>query len=108
MTNRNRCLSILIPVIFIAPSLARAHGYAGERFFPPTITTDDPFAADELALPTISAVKNSDGSREVDIGFELDKLILPNLSIGVSETHTLLNPHGDHRMNGWGNLEVNL
>ena len=28
-----------------------AHGFAGDRFFPPTITTDDPFAADELAQP---------------------------------------------------------
>ena len=97
----------LAAMIFCCPN-ALAHGYAGQRFFPPTITTDDPFAADELALPTLTAMKNSDGSREVDIGFELDKLILPNLSIGISETHTLLNPHGDRRTNGWGNLELNL
>jgi hypothetical protein len=87
---------------------ARAHGYAGERFFPPTITTDDPFAADELALPTITAIKNADGARELDFGFELDKLILPNLAIGISDTHTLLYPHGERRTNGWENLELNL
>ena len=29
---------------------AQAHGVVGERFFPATITTDDPFAADEMAL----------------------------------------------------------
>ena len=85
-----------------------AHGYAGERFFPPTITTDDPFAADELALPTVTAIKNAEGAREVDIGFELDKLIFPNLSLGISDTHVLLYPHGERRTNGWENLELNL
>ena len=53
-------------------------------------------------------MKNSDGSREVDVGFEFDKLILPNLSLGVSEIHTFINPHGERRTNGWGNLELSL
>jgi hypothetical protein len=61
-----------------------------------------------LALPTVTAVKNSDGSREVDTSFELDKLILPNLSIGISETRMFLNPHGGRRTNGWGNLQLSL
>jgi len=87
---------------------ARAHGYAGERFFPPTIATDDPFAADELALPTVTALKNSDGSCEFAAGFEFDKLIFPNLSIGVSETHSFLTPHGNRRMDGWENLQLSL
>jgi len=30
------------------PGLAFAHGIAGQRFFPPTLTIDDPFVADEL------------------------------------------------------------
>src|SRR6476646_5026684 len=31
-----------------------AHGFAGKRFFPATLATDDPFVADELSLPTLS------------------------------------------------------
>ncbi len=31
---------------------ADAHGFAGERFFPATILTDDPSVADEMSLPT--------------------------------------------------------
>lgn len=84
-----------------------AHGYAGDRFFPPTITTDDPFAADELALPTITAIKGDDG-KLVSAGFELDKLIFPNLSIGVGETHDFIHPDGGRQTNGWENLEMNL
>ena len=33
---------------------AAAHGFAGQRFFPATILTDDPFVADEMSLPTIT------------------------------------------------------
>ena len=31
------------------PALAFAHGMAGQRFFPSTLTIDDPFVADELS-----------------------------------------------------------
>ena len=37
-----------------ASSGALAHGMAGERFFPATILTDDPFVADEISLPQVS------------------------------------------------------
>jgi hypothetical protein len=102
------CRAALLVALLAWGLRAAAHGYAGERFFPPTITTDDPFAADELALPTVTAIKNADNVREVDIGFEVDKLIFPNLSLGISETHTLLDPHGASRTNGWQNLELSL
>ena len=36
-----------------------AHGFEGNRFFPPTLATDDPFAVDELALPSFSFIKNA-------------------------------------------------
>ena len=35
-------------------SSALAHGFAGDRFFPATILTDDPFVADEMSLPTVT------------------------------------------------------
>jgi hypothetical protein len=100
--------SVLAGAVIFAAVPAFGHGYAGDRFFPPTITTDDPFAADELALPTISFVKGSDNTKETDVGFELDKLIFPNLSFGVSDTHIFLQPNHERRTNGWDNVELNL
>jgi hypothetical protein len=44
-------------ISFAGPLSASAHGFAGDRFFPATITTDDPFAASELSLPTVSAIR---------------------------------------------------
>jgi hypothetical protein len=59
-------------------SPALAHGFAGDRFFPATILTDDPFVADEASLPTATLDPTaSDGSREVDLEADLSMLITP-------------------------------
>ena len=42
----------------VGTSPAMAHCFAGSRFFPAMLTTDDPCVADELSLPTISGFKD--------------------------------------------------
>ncbi len=41
-------------------SRAYGHGFAGARFFPATLSTDDPFVADEFSMPTISSIVTPD------------------------------------------------
>ena len=41
-------------VLLLSTTKAEAHGFAGERFFPATLQTDDPFVADEMSLPTLA------------------------------------------------------
>ncbi len=87
-------------------AVAGAHGYAGDRFFPPTMTTDDPFAVDELALPTISYNSDSD-VRETDYSFEFDKEILPHFALGISDTYiSQAGRGGAPSAYGWDNLEL--
>ncbi|HEX5399203.1 MAG TPA: hypothetical protein VFY06_09160 [Verrucomicrobiae bacterium] len=88
---------------------AQAHGYAGARFFPPTITTDDPFVADELALPTISTFRNAGepATRETAAGFSFDKVIFPNFSLGIEENYIFQTPEGGSTQSGFDNLGVN-
>src|SRR5579864_5253278 len=83
-------LVVVSGVVFAVAGLgaadAQAHGFVGDRFFPPTIATDDPFATDELLLPSYSHFKNA-GSPAVgisDFGFEFDKEILPRFALGIS------------------------
>ena len=83
------------------PQFARAHGIVGERFFPATITSDDPFVADELALPTISL-----GNHEEDYEFEYTKSIFPHLSLSFGGGYVNAHPPGDARATGWENLEI--
>jgi hypothetical protein len=91
-----------------APSRVYGHGFAGPRFFPATLATDDPFVADELSLPTVSTIRTPDdgGTRETDISVEIAKRITPQFGIEIGETFTVLNPREGRATNGFGNLEV--
>lgn len=100
-------LSVTLGGWAVTVPVARAHGIVGNRFFPPTLATDDPFAVDELALPEITYVKN-DGptNHETDLGFEFDKEILPGFALGVSDTY--VNQKGVRNSPsayGWANLD---
>jgi len=85
------------PWIIGIASPALAHGVVGQRFFPATITTDDPFAADELALPTITSFNH-----ETDIDVDYSKTFLPGFAVEVGYGH--VHASGDGR--GFGNLEI--
>ena len=80
---------------------ALAHGIIGPRFFPATITTDDPFAADELALPTITSFDH-----ETDYDFAYSKSIVRGFAIGVGMGYIDSKVPGEPRARGFGNLEV--
>jgi hypothetical protein len=93
-------------------AIASAHGFVGDRFFPPTIATDDPFAVDELSLPEVSFFTNSgqDGapnSSKVDTGWEFDKEIFPHFAIGISDDYvSQKGDQGSTSAYGWDNLEL--
>jgi len=82
-------------------SSSLAHGVVGPRFFPATITTDDPFAADELVLPTITSFDH-----ETDVDFDYSKTIFPGFAIGVGIGHIDAKVPGKPRERGFGNLEI--
>lgn len=85
----------------LVPAPAIAHGVVGDRFFPATISTDDPFAADEMALPTITSFDN-----ETDIDFDYSKSIFPGFAIGVGIGHIDAKSPGEPRARGFGNLDI--
>jgi len=93
---------------FGATSHAFGHGFAGARFFPATLSTDDPFVSDELSLPTVSTIRTPDngGTRETDISVDIAKRITPQFGIEIGETLTLLNPQEGRATNGFGNLDL--
>src|SRR5438093_8396587 len=72
---------------------AAAHGFAGQRFFPATILTDDPFVADEISLPTVTRPPTGfDRSQEIDIDIDLAKRITPDLGFTIGQGWTHLKP----------------
>ena len=93
---------------FSVTSRAYGHGFAGARFFPATLSTDDPFVADELSLPTVSTIRTPEdgGTRETDISVDISKRITPDFAIEIGDTFTALNPQDGRAVNGFGNLEL--
>jgi hypothetical protein len=93
---------------FCAIDRAFGHGFAGARFFPATLSTDDPFVSDELSLPTVSTIRTPEdgGTRETDVSVDISKRITPNFAIEIGDTFTALNPHEGPAVNGFGNLEL--
>jgi len=93
-------------LIFLAANTAAlAHGFAGDRFFPATILTDDPFVASEISLPTFTLnPTQSDGSREFDIGPDLSMLITPNWDFTIGSDWAHIRAPGLPTVTGWGGL----
>jgi len=101
-----------VAAILLTGHHASAHGIVGQRFFPATLATEDPFVADELSLPTVSTVRNppegeDPATRETDVGVDISKRITPDFAIGIGETWQHLDPKGSSSVSGFGNLELN-
>jgi len=90
-----------------------AHGFAGKRFFPATLATEDPFVADELSLPTISYQKSpasgeEPASRETAFSLEVAKRITENFGIGFGATYKEVRPDEGDSQRGFDNLEASI
>lgn len=90
-------------------SEASAHGFAGDRFFPATLQTDDPFVADEMSLPSVTRVPpNPAGDQEIDVGIDFAKRITPDTGIVISDQWIYAQPKGGPAVTGMGTLRTDL
>jgi hypothetical protein len=89
------------------PDHAYPHGIAGDRFFPATILTDDPFVADEMSLPTLSRPPTgADGAQEYNIDVDLAKRITPNFGITLGQGWKYLQPKDSPAATGLSGLHT--
>ncbi len=90
-------------------SSAAAHGIVGPRFFPATLSSDDPFAADELALPTISSFKHLDDGAtvtETDYSMEYSKTLWRGVAVAFGDSVIHAASKSGPTVSGFDNLEV--
>src|SRR5262249_21520764 len=99
-----------VALIFVALSAAEAfaHCFAGARFFPATLATDDPCVADELSLPTVGWSKTGDfpPATQWDISVDLATRITEAFGVSVGITWSHIRNPGGPTMAGFGNLET--
>jgi hypothetical protein len=97
--------------LLLAAAEAEAHGFAGKRFFPATIATDDPFVSDELSLPTVSSIRNpaSDegpANQETDVSVDVSKRITKDFAVGFGASWSHFDQKNAPTVSGWNNLEL--
>jgi len=90
---------------------AEAHGIAGNRLFPATLTFDDPAVADEFAGPFISDDKHPviDGKvLDTTVGGSITRLLVPGLGISADSNWTQHLQNGPAAGSGFGPTHLGL
>jgi hypothetical protein len=97
-----------IYLIVVISNRANAHGFAGDRFFPATISTDDPFVANELSLPTFQAIRQPGAppTKTFDFSADIALKLTPNFGIEVADGYRLRKSTGSRLQTGFDNVEV--
>ena len=99
-----------IGAAFVPLAQSAAHEIVGNRFFPATLSIDDPGVNDELALPTVDSFNTGDVPpvRQRDISGELSKRITEDFAISFGTTYTFLGPIDPTApgANGFQNLDT--
>ncbi len=99
-----------LAVVLIPLSEGVAHEIVGNRFFPATLTVDDPGVNDELSFPTVDSFKTGDVPpvRQRDVSGEFSKRITEDFAVSFGSTYTFLNPTDVTAVgaNGFQNLET--
>jgi len=80
---------IIASAALVTPQAAYAHGIAGNRLFPGTLSFDDPAVADEATLPNFSELNRpADGGSVTDnrINWSFSRLLTPTVAFVVDNS----------------------
>jgi hypothetical protein len=107
MRYARRLVLTLLLLVGLPAGPASAHGIVGQRFFPATLTIEDPFVADELSLPSVLHIKGPD-AKQTTLGAELSKSITANLGVSVGAEYNFIDPNdpAERSSSGFGNPEL--
>jgi hypothetical protein len=102
------CSAALGGTILESPP-AVAHGFAGSRFFPATLQTDDPFVADEASLPTLTKnPADPSGGQSYSIETDIAKRLTSDLGITAAYSWNYFQPKGQPPQYGFGGLRTSV
>jgi hypothetical protein len=102
-------LPLAASAALLVPRPATSHGFAGDRFFPATLLTDDPFVADEMSLPTVTYnPPDPQGSRELDFDIDIAKRLTSNIGITIGDTWEHVQPKGMPAVTGLGTFHTEI
>ena len=102
--------SVSIITLVAEPLSAFSHGFAGDRFFPATLTTDDPFAASEMSLPTFSEIRQPGQPpvKDFDISTDISLLVLPRTALTIGDGYSIQKVANQSAQTGFDNAALNV
>jgi hypothetical protein len=107
-----RGLIVLVALACAVSSAARAHGIAGNRLFPGTLSFDDPAVADELVGPVFSRQKHLDvfGNNVFDetISSAITRLVVSRLAITADSAWSVHDGGNAHDVSGFGPTHIGI
>jgi hypothetical protein len=108
MVRFNRGLAAIgAATLLLSAAKAEAHGFAGERFFPATLQTDDPFVADEMSLPTLTKnPADPSGGQSYSVEMDIAKRLTPDFGLSAAYQWNYSQPKGAPRQFGFGSLKT--
>jgi hypothetical protein len=93
-------------IMLLIPMTSWSHGFAGKRFFPTTLSVDDPFISDELSF-IFNHIKEPDQRTDaLSVGYS--KRILPHFGIEINDTYQFVKPNGEKTQHGFSNLSAGV
>lgn len=118
-TNMKRKLISVFLIFYLAVSLVSltplpswAHGFAGKRFFPTTLSVEDPFVSDELSFVFGYLKEPGEGDEpstdSYEISAEYSKRITKHLGVSIGDDYRFLDPDEGKNERGFGNLELGV
>ena len=107
-TNNLPSLALIL-LALAATDTAYAHGFAGKRFFPATLTFDDPFTQDEFdvlynTMPNVNEDGESVDVNSLDV--EYAKSITPGIALSVGTAYNRLKFADGSSQHGFDNIEL--
>ena len=104
--------SLLVFLIETALPISAAPYVVGNRYFPPTPTTEDPFVSDEISLK-VSQVRHGttaseSAHRETEAEFGIDKRITDDLGISIESSYKAIDYSTQSNKYGFDNVTATL
>src|SRR3981081_1513696 len=108
LSRRSLFVSVFLATAVARPNLLYAHGFAGARFFPATLATDDPFVADALSLPTFEAIRQPGSPPTTTYNFsgDISKRITKDFGISFGEGYQIQKPSKGKTVDGFKNIAL--
>jgi hypothetical protein len=99
--------AIGVAALLLSSGQVHAHGFAGDRFFPATLQTDDPFVADEMSLPTLTKnPADPSGGQSYSVEVDIAKRLTPDIGLTAAYSWNYFQPKDAPRQFGFGSLRT--